>query len=719
MKWKFAASFIATLLTMMGWESVPTAEGKVNLSADEEEKLKKALLDKDAGDPDGTKGLAKMVEKLQKDLDAHAKEKGDLNEMLREQLQETNLSDKEIDDVLENKDGTIDLKEVSQLLKGHNKELKETIEKLMRTEEPEAQQEQIENMRNTVMRHSKTHLMGDNKNVLNAFENRPWNQAAAGVKGVMPTFASDSVEVQQLKQDLSLYNRDTDANIKSLFRDLLTLPSFWNLRSNVDDRVADGNIVTAEITQARKKGWLPKNKQLIQPEEAKVYPAQIDIEYAGYWLQEKLTSWISQYNKEGSQAYKWTFVRFLVNELDKRRAQEDRIVAINGVYVKPPVDTDIPGLAIHRGDGIGVKLWRALNIEKKYKVAQIGKPTKSNIVDYVKDLIEANIPEEERNNPNMVLYLSHDWMRAHAERKRQLFGGDNNYTGQELLEIENYPNYKFCPLVDLGGTDFMFITYNDNIELMQNIAGEQSIYKMEALKRDMFIFGDYKWGPRIKHIGTKVKDTDPTAFKVQTVWSNGLPPFKSDFYVRLYDDTTGEIAIDEYYSNITITDNWATNITDINGAFENQVIRVKGNTAAGGQVVATGNITLTGGVFNLNTGGVLTLLADANGALTELKRTVEPPAAPTTEAEFDTTAVDADESSVFNYTGGVATLAEIVNGIEGQVITINGGAGGALTINDVAENIEVNGAAVLANAADNIKFVKADGVWYESERTIA
>ena len=48
-----------------------------------------------------------------------------------------------------------------------------------------------------------------------------------------------------------------------------------------------------------------------------------------------------------------------------------------------------------------------------------------------------------------------------------------------------------------------------------------------------------------------------------------------------------------------------------------------------------------------------------------------------------------------------------------------GGAGGAVTINSVPNNITVSSQAVLANAADNITFVKVDGVWLEVSRTIA
>ncbi|MAR57243.1 MAG: hypothetical protein CMM93_08680 [Rickettsiales bacterium] len=593
------------------------------------------------------------------------------------------------------------------------------VQKLMADPEGDAPEAIVKGNKNN-MKHSDTHLMG-NGQAYNAFQNRPWNQLAAGQDVDMPTFAADSPEVQTLKNDMDLYYREVNSNLSSLFRDFLKLPSFWPVRTNVTDRVADGNIVSAEITQARKKGWLPKNKQLIQPEEAKIYPVQVDIEQAGYHLQTILTSWLHQYNKEGSQAYKWSFVRFLLSELDKKARQEDRIVAVKGVHVPTPETTQIPGLAIHRSDGLLIKLFRAFYYEMKYRAALIGKPTEANIVDYVKKVVEVNIPEEERNNPGLVLYLSKQWLRTHIERKRVIFGSDNNYTGQELMDIENYPNVKLCALDELARTDFMFITYDDNIELLENLPKEKSMYKMETLKRMFYIFADYKFGIRIKHIGTKVKDTDPDAFKVQTVWTNGMPMFPEDFFVRLYDDTTGEINIKEAYSNITITNDWATNIDTITGTYEGQIVRIKGNTgiAATKNVTDDGNISLTGNAdFDLSTGGTLTLRANTDGSLTEIKRTTQPEQAPDPTVKFTEDTLDANEGVNYEYIGTAATLAEILNGVEGQTIKITGTASGDLTINDVAGNINVGSAAVVSDG-DDISFTLVDGVWEEVERNIA
>ncbi|MDC7994455.1 hypothetical protein [Altibacter sp. HG106] len=710
---------VALMMVALKIKELPIEEGKVNFSEDQLEELRTAF--------GGTIDLDKALDAVNKEL-AEMKEGAiendqrliDARDEIQKMLKEHGLAEEDVEEAAEGQEDNKDVSaQIKAMLEKYSTSVDEKLQKLIKSSEEDTPQAQLENGK-TDMKHSDTHLYGSNK-VYDELEGRAWNQIAAGVQGVsMPKFEAGSLEVQKLANDLDLYNRQTNSKLTSLFRDTLKLPSFWTLRSNVDDRVADGNIVTAEITQARKKGWLPKNQQLIQPEEAQVYPAQVDIEHAGYELQKWLTSWLADYNKEGSQAYKWSFVEYLNMELDKRRGQEDRVVSIKGVHVATPDNTNIPGLAIHRGDGILIKLWRALYYDKKYRVAQIEAPTKQNILDHEVQLIEKNIPEEERNAPGLILYMSPDWVRARMTRKRIEYGENTTFKNEELLEIENYPNIKICPLVDLAGSDFMFITYDNNIGLMENVPGERGMYRMETLKRDVFIFSDYKWGPRIFHIGMKVKEGDPNSFKVQTVWTNGMPMFKKDFFVRLYDDGTGEIKLP--YSNITITDDWTSNIETLSNGYAGQIVRIKGNASIQGaaKVVDDGNISLTGDAdFNLNTGGVITLLCNGDNTYTELKRTTEPDQDPGEEdVEFNGTAIDADEGYTFNYTGGNANFTGITGGIEGQAITINGGEGGTLTVDDIAGNVNVSAAAAIADG-DYLKLTLVDGVWEETDRSIA
>ncbi|WP_026755039.1 hypothetical protein [Sediminibacter sp. Hel_I_10] len=693
-------------------------DGKINLTEQQQQQLQDALGEKVK--------LSDVVDAMNKELEDLAKGQNDdvedqqlvdLKKEAMDLLKAHGLSQEDAEEALEDpkKAKTPEMKEILTGLTEHIKKSDKMIEKLLK--EPEGDSPLVTGDRKNLKdMHSKTHFLGSGK-AWDKFEDRRWNQAAAGLIKNFDISGLSKVEVQKLNDDADLYVRETNADLNSLERDNFGLPSHWNVRTNIDDKVADGNIVSGEISQARKKGWLAKNKQLIQPEESQIYPAQIDIEFQGYYLQEMLTSWLSQYNKEGSQAYKMSFVRFLISELMKKARQEDRRVAINGVYVKTPENATIPGRAINRAEGILVKLWRAYFIDKKFKIANIGNPTVTNIVDYIPAFIESNLKEEDKNQEGLYLYLSPSWMRKYKSRKRQLFGMDNNFAQDDVMEIENYPNIRFYPLRDFEGSDFMLITDENNIELMENVPGEKSLLHFEMLIRLLYIFGDYKFGVRFKHIGTKVKDGDPAEFKVQTVWCN-MPPYLHDTSVSLYDDTTGEITLP--YSNISVNSAWATDIENIKGTYPGQIVKITGNTAASGKVTDDGNITLAGNAdFNLNSGGTLTLRVNGDTSLTEIKRTNAPQVSTPEDATY-VDSIDASEGATFDFEGSANdTLDSITEGFEGQEITVNGGAGGTVTINDVTGNIEVTAQAVLADAADNITFVKIDGVWTEVARTIA
>ena len=721
MKNPFSSKFkqlYATMLAFLGLKSL-IKDGKFELSDEQKTKLQDAF-----GEKINLEKVTKAFnEELAAAVDALDEGDGDQDddkkEKLLEQLiaqglaQEEGAAASEEEPVKTVEELATELIAQNQAQAKENKKKDKLIEKLLG--EPEGDNPLAQGKGNNLKNmHSSTHFLGTGK-AYDAFEGRPWNQAAAGLVKNFNMGALSTVEVQKLNDDADLYVREVNSELNTLERDLSGLPSFWNVRTNVDDKVADGNIVSGEVSQPRKKNWLPKGKQMIQPEESQIYPVQIDLEFLGYTLQDLLKSWISTYNKEGSQAYKMSFVRFLITELMKKARQEDRKVAVNGVFVATPDDSTVAGRAINRSEGVIAKLWRAYFMDKKFKIANVGLPTRTNIVDYVPSVIEANLKEEDKNTEGLVFYLSPSWLRHHKSRKRELFGLDNNYEGREVLEIENYPNIRFYALRDLEGSDFMFITDDNNIEILENIPGEKSLLHFEMLKRILYIFGDYKFGVRFKHIGTKVKDTDPAAFKVQTVWAN-IPPYIHDTFTQIFDDTTGEVTIP--YSNVQVAANWATSITDIKGTYEGQIVKIKGDTSASGNVVTSGNISLTS-TFALSSGGTLTLRVNTDTTLTEVKRTTAPESTDAPDATY-TDSIDATDASEFNFSGTAPdVLDEILNGFEGQEIVVNGGAGGTVTINTVTGNIVVDSQAILADAADNITFVKIDGVWTEVARTIA
>lgn len=718
MKFKFFAKTVALMTALFSWgDTIPIVEGKVNLTDDQKNQLQQTL-GENLSVEEILKGINKEI------ADAAAGDAGvqAAREELIALLDKTDLSEAEKKAITDPEPGA----EVSmaEQLKKVNKEVGEKlaemngkIMKLVLNSEGDTPAAIIQSgLKGEKIKHSATHLFASNA-IYDAFEGRPWNQRAAGLTEHATDF-SDKIQVEKLNGDVELFYRENPDKITSLIRDNFGLPSFWPKRLKVDDRVTDATIVTAEITQARKLPWLPKNKQKIETEEGRIFPVQIDAEFIGFNLQKMESSWLNSYNREGSQAYKMSFVQYLLSELDKRARIEDRVSTIKGIYVPTPENATTAASYFERQDGLLFQIWKAINVTKKLKPFDIGLPTTSNIVDYVDTMIKA-LPDEVRSAQGLKFYLSDEWLKAYKRRYEQIHGSYTDYTGYPK-NPKDYSNIDFEPMIDFSGLDIMFITFDDNIEILENIPQEKSKYHFEMLKRIIYIFADYKLGVRLIHIGTTTADGDPDEFKVQTIWSNNAPTFKADYFIPVYDDATGKISAK--YSNLYVDASWSTTITEFKDTYENQIIRIKGSTAlAAATTVADGaKINLAGdAAFNLQSGGTLTLRANADGTVTEIKRTTSPATTPSTTVNFSGTTLDANAGTVFQYTGGADTLDAITGGVEGKVIKIIGGVATPLTVADVAGNINVASNAVMDAANDFIELILVDGVWEEKSRTIA
>lgn len=693
-------------------KEIPIVDGQVAFSDDQTAKLKEELSEKT---------LTELIEAFNKEIAENSDVKS-INKEIEailaamktpEEDAAASKKQKEPDAKDDDKDDTLAKLEA---LKLKMKEKDDLIKALISESEGDAPFQIIKGGKaKESMKHSTTHLFGSTK-AYDAFEDRNWNKRAAGIV-TSATDYTEATTIDKLNGDLELFFRENPEEITSLHRDNFGLPAHWAKRMNVVDRVADGSIATADISQARKLNWLPKNKQTIQPEEGKIFPISIDIEFVGHLLSSIEASWLNSFNKEGSQAYKMTFVRFLVAELDKKARAEDRVATIKAVYVPTPDGATKPGKFINRQNGLLYLYWKARDIDKKYRAFKLGTPTPSNIVDYIDNAIKA-LPLEIRNSLGLELQLSPAWLKAYKRRYESLYSLNQDYKGQPEYP-KDYPNIRFTEVVDFEGTDFMAITFSDNIEILENLPKEKSLYKFEMLKRIIYVFADYKLGIRLKHIGNKVKVGDPDEFKVQTVWSNDVPIFSSDFFVPTFDDATGEI--NATFNQIQVDDAWATDITKINGMVPGTIVRIQGNTAMAATKNVKNNADLViGSDFDLKSGGTLTMVVMADGKLKQLARTTAPEAAEVTAVDFTTGILDAALGNEFNHTGSGVAITEILNGVQGQVVKISGkaGAGSDVTLSTVG-NIKVASAATLATDADYIELILVDAVWTEFNRVIA
>jgi hypothetical protein len=715
MKWKLMAQTVAFFSALLGIKDLPIdgEQKSLNLDAAQRQKIVEALGEKDA--EAAINGINSEIKNMaNENLQLKA-----VQDEIAALVKESSLSAEEIANIAKDEKGDSETLATLKALNAKQKEQAQIIAALIAEPEGDKPFAIVRGGKMEKVAHSATHLFGSN-NAYDAIDmERNWNRRAAGLSTVATDFTNQPA-VQKLNNDLDLYFRQNPDAIKSLHRDTFGLPTFWGKRTKIDDKVADGSIATAEITQGRKLPWLPKNKQTIQAEEGQIFPVQIDIEFVGYYLQKIEASWLNMMNKEGSQPYKDSFVRFLVSELDKKARVEDRVATIKGVYVATPEDSTVAGKSINRQNGLLYLAQQARDVTKKYRAFDLGMPTTSNIVDYVDNMIKA-LPQDVREQQGLVLYLSDEWLRAYKRRTEVLSGMNNDYEGYPEFP-KDYPNIKFERLIDMAGSDFMFITFDDNIEILENVPAEKSMYHFEYLKRMIYIWADYKMGVRFIHIGNVVAEGDPLEFAVQTLWSNTAPVFPKDFYVPVNDDETGFVKV--VYKNLYVAKNWATTITKFTNTTPGTIIKLKGDTTlAGATTVAdNANIQLAGDVaFNLKSGGTLTLFVNADGTVKELSRTAAPDTTVIPDVTFDTATVDANGGVAFYYNGAATkAITGILNGVEGKSIKIYGtdAAGVDVTLSDTG-NINVASAATLADATDYVQLTLVDGVWIETERLIA
>jgi len=680
MKFKAMATTVAILMGLFSLKELPIAEGKLALSDEQDEQLKTKLgADTAKTTVDAiNKEIAMLTKGDQenKALDAANKELADIKAEVSKMLDEsTNLSKEEKDEIVAgNAEGNEpDLKAKLELLAKASRKQDAAIAKLML--DPEGDSPLAVVKRNaTNMKHSATHLFASGKDY-DAFEKRPWNTRLRD-NSIVATDFNSSGAVPLLQDDVEHFVRENPSALESLFNDFADLPKAWSRRSGVLDRTSSGRILPDEIVQGRKKGWSPKNNFKISVEEGRVFRKKIDITFDGYELQEMETTWIRMYNTVGSHPWKMSFIGFLLTELVKQQKLDDRIAQINGLYAKTPDGDGNPGRSINSQNGLLFLYWLHRDVQKKYRPFQLGEPTRANIVDYVKEMIQG-IPEADRKEPGLELEISTEklqWYRETAGTVYQLqMANDEGRQEYQRNHPIDYPNIVFQELTDMTKTGFMAITKSKNIEIMDYNVSEKGKFTVTHDKRDTNIFADYRLGIRIQFVGTKLLPGEPAAFEKQVVWSNDVPIFDASVTVPAFD--LGNGILDMSYKNVKVDAGYVTDISAVEGAPVGQVVKITGNTqlAAVKNVKNNAQLLLTAD-FDLSTGGTLTLFVQADGKLKELSRTAEPDVtAAITSNEFDGTVIDAKSVSDFFYVGGAsATLTSILNGVEGKTIKIYG-----------------------------------------------
>ncbi|MES2487564.1 MAG: hypothetical protein V4581_16660 [Bacteroidota bacterium] len=714
---------VASLKTLFGFKDIPlNAEGTATGFTEEQ----MARLKTELGD-DYAEKLVQGLDKEIKDMSQADQTLKAMKDEIDAMVAESNLSAEELEKLAkDNADDGNDLTASMQALIKQNRDFKATIQKLMDEPEGDVPAAIIKNVGKN-MQHSATHLFATNKSY-DAFDKRPWN-ARLRDGGMKATNFIDDSYIPTLQDDVAHFVRENPQVINSLFNDYAELPKEWDRRSGVLDRVSDGFVIAAEIVQGRAKGWAPKNRFKFTAEEGKVFRKKIDITFDGFELQQVETMWVGKTQKmDGSHPWKMSFIGFLLVELVKRQKLDDRKAQINGIYVPGPGGEEA-GAAVNSQNGLRFLWWYYRDVVKKYRPFTsgllAGAPTPENIVDYIDEMIMA-MPEDERNASGNEIELSETVLKWYRKKAGALYQLNFNTDSGEYEYKENYPvdhpGFLFQPLKDMTKTLFIGITQSKNVQVMDYDVSEKGKFTVQHDKRDTNIFADYRLGIRFIYVGMKRANGEPEEFEMQKLWSNNMPLFNENVTIPAFDDESG--ILQASYPSIKIDKNWRTDITEIEGNIvPGQILRITGNSALPGVKNLKDNAVFDlQGDYPLNTPGTITLFVKEDKTLLELERSTVAPVAESTDVSFNGDTIDANDGTVFRFTGVADTaFDEIINGVEGKTIRIYGtdAVDIDLTFAAANTNYKVNSNASLGAAAHYLQFTKVSGKWRETKRVIA
>ncbi|MEC5156649.1 hypothetical protein [Chryseobacterium sp. MP_3.2] len=568
-----------------------------------------------------------------------------------------------------------------------------------------------------------THLFGTNPEASNkifAFEGRNWNQRAAG-KSAATTDFSDVSTVTRLNQDLKDYQNQNPTFLRDLYVDKYGLPEFWPKRVGVLDRVTDGVMDIGSVTQARKPDWTPGFEMFLQAETRRIYRIQIDLEFSGYQLQEFENSWLNTiFNFDGSTPYKHTFIAYLISKIDEKARQEDREGAVNGIFAPNIKGIKMKGHYLNAQSGIRHQLFMFRDVLKTIApyISKVGKFSSANAYDYVKGLVES-LPNGIKKRPNQYLYISPSNLVKVRDAYHEINKLNNNYNGSMLNYIDGYPNIQFYGLEDLEGSNLMFVTDKDNIEIMEYRPAEKSKYEIEELKRDSFIFADYRFGVGFVFSGFDLPSNDYKGI-AQFIWINDEPIFPATVSVPLF-GAPMSATVNINYNRLHVHPELVADVTKLQGLPAGTIVEIIGdklmtNTNKILKKTGTngGNLDLTAD-FAPKTMYKLIMAIQPDGLYKELARVTDFPNNTVATVTFDELVIDLADGQTQKYEGAAGTVTSIIGGNESTELTIYGSES-ALTIASVTEKIVMTSSAVLDSDVKFVTLKNFGGVWYDIAR---
>lgn len=418
----------------------------------------------------------------------------------------------------------------------------------------------------TATRNDQAQLFADTDKYVQALHARFLEHRNAGT---LAGLVKGSLDLTAAANDPEIGTRHFTVRQDALIAQLMALPSLAGVFptiSNIQSGDLVTNVLVGEASQAYQAGRIFKGKFKIIPEKGYVHKVMTKVLFED--MSDLETSYLNYLNREGSSPVKWTLIEWLILLLAKQIANERNRRAVLGHYVKPEEGKENPTMLAAYG-----VVHRLFGYYDDHKLLPfLDESLAAYDKDSIGDVLEAfceTLGENCESTEGMVIYMNrkhHPWYKAWYESR---YGQNNDYTGVVSSKVHNYEiPIKWVP--NMGNLCLIFATYEDNINLLQNVPGEEYNMYFQRDLEEVIAASYWKEGAAASFVGPEYQDKAALIagnFADQVIFMN-WPAVAVDADATSFSAKNGIIFR-------TGANTKATALTDITNVKDGDVIRVE------------------------------------------------------------------------------------------------------------------------------------------------
>lgn len=383
------------------------------------------------------------------------------------------------------------------------------------------------------------------------------------------------VDISQLSSDTEIGTRQFTIRQDMVIARIVSYPSLaglFNTVSNIQSGQVITNVLFDEVSQAYQSGEVYKGNVDLQPEKAIVDKVMSKVRFEDMSTLE--TAYLNYLNHEGSDPVKWTLLEWIILSIAEKINSERVERSIRGCYVKPVKGESAP--AILGSTGV---IYRILSLYDSNKALpfddeELADYDASNIGDVFQFFAKKISIRRPNDFKRFVIYANAAHQPMYTEWYSNKYGKNTDFTGTKDV-VPNY-NMAIRWVPAMGDLKLIFATIPGNIELLQNVPGEEYKTMFERHLEEVVAYSYWMEGSSVGFAGRHFKskaDLKANKAREQYLFFN-LPSITAAADATTVDTESAELE-DLGFLIRTSANTKATVLTDIVNAKVGVVYRIE------------------------------------------------------------------------------------------------------------------------------------------------